>query len=126
MGREDAEATLRDILDSLEKYGPTESNRNLIVAKNTMDEELGRFGKEHLNEYHFDELTRDRLVVHTRQDAAHALCNTISLLDKISLLNRRISRFEWLSVILLTFIFEKVWQPDLTRLFDNFHSWFLR
>jgi hypothetical protein len=55
---------------------------NLVVARNVLQEDLGRFAGR-LHAYHLDDDTRDRLLAHTRQDAAHALCNTAVLLDQI-------------------------------------------
>jgi hypothetical protein len=60
---------------------------NLVVARNVLQEDLGRFTGR-LHTYHLDGDTRDRLLAHARQDAAHALSNTAALLDQIEALRR--------------------------------------
>jgi hypothetical protein len=60
---------------------------NLVVARNVLQEDLGRFNGR-LHPYHLDDDTRDRLLAHARQDAAHALGNTAALLDQIRSLRR--------------------------------------
>jgi hypothetical protein len=53
---------------------------NEITARNVLQEDLGRF-KGHQPDYHLHQTVRDRLLAHTRQDAAHALINTVTLMD---------------------------------------------
>jgi hypothetical protein len=59
-----------------------EALANSVVARNTLQEDLGRYssGGHH---YNLDQDTRDRLLVHARQDAAHALLNTISMMKEM-------------------------------------------
>jgi hypothetical protein len=54
---------------------------NYLIAKNVADEEMGRYG-EHPLEYSLQQKTKDALLAHGRQDAAHALCNTKSIMDQ--------------------------------------------
>ena len=68
---------------------------NAIVARNILHDELGRFRGGQRN-YSLDPETGNRLLVHARQDAAHALLNTSSVLDQIRILRRL--------VIVLSFI----------------------
>jgi hypothetical protein len=68
----------RDVMPSGEQW---QKRVNRLVAQNMLHQELGRF-KERPPNYRLDEVTRDRLIVHARQDAAHALLNTISLMDQ--------------------------------------------
>src|ERR1700681_2660859 len=76
-----AEATLASALAMHPKLGVKgESKANFLVAKNVLDEEMGGYG-EYTVEYQFGQKTRDVLLVHGRQDAAHAACNTTSLLE---------------------------------------------
>lgn len=61
---------------------------NYAAARYTLEGELGLNGQ---TAQHFYDLNREEyntLLAHGRQDAAHALCNTQSLLD----LTRRVSR----------------------------------
>ena len=60
---------------------------NLVAARTVLQEDLGRFSG-HLQVYGLDDDTRDRLLAHARQDAAHALSNTATLLDQVKGLRR--------------------------------------
>lgn len=60
---------------------------NGVVARNVLHEDLGRY-EGHLHVYNLSDDARDRLLAHARQDAAHALCNTSSLLDQVKALRR--------------------------------------
>jgi len=55
---------------------------NHIVARNVLHSELGRYADDQPI-YHLDQDTRDRLLVHARQDAAEALCQVRSLMDEV-------------------------------------------
>jgi len=73
---------------------------NHIIARNILDAELGRYADE-LPVYHFDQETRDRLLVHARQDAAEALCNTTSLMNDVHQLKSALRELRftiWVSV----------------------------
>jgi hypothetical protein len=67
---------------------------NHAVARYTLGGELGE-PAQHF--YNLDEDKVNTLLAHGRQDAAHALGNTKSLLD----LNARVSRQLWLVIFLL-------------------------
>jgi hypothetical protein len=67
--------------------------RNHAVALNTLEQDLGYFGRD-VACYDVDEPARDRLLAHARQDAAHALLNTTAILNRLRLLT-------WLVVGLL-------------------------
>jgi hypothetical protein len=54
---------------------------NYEIARNVLHEELGYIG-ERREPYHFDEETRDILIAHSRQDAAHALRNSMTILQQ--------------------------------------------
>lgn len=73
---------------------------NTVIARYTLHEELGYRG-ERREPYHLDQDTRDILLAHTRQDAAHSLLNTISLLKKVDSLALSVRRLLWLSSALL-------------------------
>ncbi|MGN6471972.1 MAG: hypothetical protein ACTHLC_20560 [Rhizobiaceae bacterium] len=60
------------------------------VARITLHDELGHYG-ENPNVYDLDDQTRDRLIVHARQDAAHALTTALSTADKINKIANRLS-----------------------------------
>lgn len=58
------------------------------IAKNLLDEDLGLYG-DPPRYYDLDQATRDRLLVHARQDAAHALINTGDILNQLAIIARR-------------------------------------
>ena len=87
-----------------------------IVAKNVLHDELGYFSDSDDDDYGLDETTRDRLIAHGRQDAAHTLINTMDLMKAISKLETSISWHftieEWSSlicIVLLALILWRVW-----------------
>jgi hypothetical protein len=55
---------------------------NHIIARNVLDAELERYADEPPI-YRLDQETRDRLLVHARQDAAEALLQARSLVDEV-------------------------------------------
>jgi hypothetical protein len=79
---------LRSSREMLPSRSDKEASDNGVIARNTLHMELGYYSDKQL-EYHLDEATRDRLTVHTRQDAAHALLNTITLMKEVRKINRR-------------------------------------
>ena len=61
---------------ALSTGGPwTEAHRSRVIARNVLQEEIGRFGPMGTI-YSLSEDERDRLIAHTRQDSAHALMIT--------------------------------------------------
>lgn len=77
------------------------SDINGLIARNVLHEELGYFPKSRIRQYRLDEATRDRLLVHGRQDAAHALLNSITILEEIS----RLKRLLWIALALIAVVF---------------------
>lgn len=55
---------------------------NHAIAHGTLQGDLGTNGKPR-DPYYLDDMTRDILIAHSRQDAAHALLNTMSLLKRV-------------------------------------------
>jgi hypothetical protein len=85
---ETADEHLKMLLAMSKDMGWKDANAlNRVVARNVLHEDLGRF-KGRLHAYHLNDDVRDRLLAHARQDAAHALCNTSSLLDQVKALRR--------------------------------------
>jgi hypothetical protein len=80
MGSTEAEKVLASVLEMTPKSAGA-SKTNYAVARNVFQEEIGRYG-EFAIEYHFNQQTRDILLAHGRQDVAHALLNTSSLLEQ--------------------------------------------
>jgi hypothetical protein len=86
--KESAEEHLKMQLDMGRDVGVKDpSSLNAIIARNILHEELGRF-RERQRNYSLDPETRNRLLVHARQDAAHTLLNTSSVLDQLRILRR--------------------------------------
>jgi hypothetical protein len=80
--REESEAALASALKTRKSMGITsEHQANYLVAKNVADEEMGRYGEYPL-EYSLQQKTKNTLLAHGRQDVAHALCNTKSIMDQ--------------------------------------------
>jgi hypothetical protein len=110
--REDASVALDHALKMQPRFGISgEHSANLLVAKNVTDEEMGRYGENPL-EYALQQKTKDTLLAHGRQDAAHALCNTKSILDqnaKILSYLRMLNFAMALAVIMLAAIVAKLY-----------------
>lgn len=110
MSHESSHAALQSSIAALKLVGKTgDSWRNHAVAQNTLQDELGEFPANFQSHYELDEATRDRLLAHTRQDSAHALLNTISLLLRLQWLQRQLTIFMLVTVGLLTAIAWKLW-----------------
>lgn len=93
----------------------SEHQENLAIARNVTNEEMGRYG-EHALEYSLQQKTKDTLLAHGRQDVAHALCNTKSILDqnaRISAQLRKLNFMATISVCLLAAIVVKLYNPQL-------------
>jgi hypothetical protein len=89
MWSEMAESELQRTIIGQRAIGMKGEHRdNYAIARDVLHGELGFNGKPVEDEYNLDQSKLDTLVAHGRQDAAHALCNTKSLLD----LNGRISQ----------------------------------
>jgi hypothetical protein len=107
---EKAEEHLRQQLSFAKDTGTKDaSTLNSIVAKNVLHDDLGRFDT-FPKWYQLDNDTRDRLIAHTRQDAVHALLNTVTLLEQIRTLQRGL-RIVLVLVfaLLLALVFPLVW-----------------
>jgi hypothetical protein len=117
--REAAEADLTSTLKAWRSMGMTsEHQENLAIAKNVANEEMGRYG-EHAIEYSLSQKTKDTLLSHGRQDAAHALCNTKSILDqneRISAQLRTLNLLATVSICLLAAIVGKLYPQLLSGL----------
>lgn len=93
-----AKESLKEDMWSLKELGlNTVVKRNGAVAKNVLDEEMGLFGEPY-EIYSLDEPTRDRLLAHGRQDAAHALVNSISTIE---LLEKVLRAIRWLILTII-------------------------
>lgn len=66
-----------------------ESWDNQAIARDVLFDELG-YNRAERPHYHLDDQTKDILLAHVRQDASHALSNTISLLERVEKLDRTV------------------------------------
>lgn len=93
MTKENGEEDLRRRLHTArEIHGPNEDwdrVANQIVAQNVLHSDLG-YHSDYLPTYALDNATRDRLLAHARQDAAHVVSNTISLMREVRWLKRNL------------------------------------
>lgn len=85
----------QDLKVRLETIRTVEGNNQAAfdetAARNILHEDLGRFDGE-VTTYGLDQATRDRLIAHTRQDAAHAVLSVGSLSKEVRGLRRSIKR----------------------------------
>jgi hypothetical protein len=86
-----------------------ESARNFIIARNVLHEELGYYD-ERRSPYRLDDDTRDILIVHGRQDSAHALLNTDTLLKRVKELSKLVNMLFALNILLLAFLAFHHWR----------------
>lgn len=99
---ETAEEHLKWQLGFASRYGIKKpSELNALTARNVLHEELGYFDGPSGRNYQIDQDVRDRLIVHGRQDAAHALLNSITILEEIS----RLKRLLWIALALIAVVF---------------------
>jgi hypothetical protein len=72
------------VLRDLGRKGPTWEAQAL--SRCTLHEDLGYYSDSTNSDYGLDEATRDRLIAHARQDAAHAVAASKYILDRLSTL----------------------------------------
>ena len=58
---------------TIKELGGTVTELDAELARNILHDDLGYFAKSWPSVYSLDEETRDRLIAHARQDAAHAV-----------------------------------------------------
>lgn len=80
--------------------GNNQASIDAATARNILHEELGRFEGD-LTSYDLDQQTRDRLIAHTRQDAAHAVLSVGSLSKEVRALRGTIRILMVLVIALL-------------------------
>jgi hypothetical protein len=91
----------------------TQAEKNRALADNIQRQDLGQYSDaDSLPDYALNGATRDPLVAHARQDAAHALLNTITLMNDIGSLRSLVAKLVLLSaiqIILLGLIIWRLW-----------------
>ena len=120
MARQDAAVALQATIRTQRSMGMKgEHWDNYAIGRDVLHGELGLNGEQPQHEYFLEESTRDTLLAHSRQDTAHALCNTKSLLDlngKISSQLRLLNFLLLVSVCFLGAILVKLYPQLLSGL----------
>ena len=82
---------------------------NFVIGQEVLREELAG-GNQYQQQYDLSTSVRDMLLAHSRQDVAHALSNTSSLLTHLKILdtNVRFANF-WLLVIIGLLLSHRWW-----------------
>lgn len=86
----------------LRNWGAHREVEDNVTARNVLHQDLGRYAGRH-TKYDLDEETRDRLIAHTRQDAAQALLNTVTLMKEMRKLKR------WFAAACVAFLAMVFW-----------------
>jgi hypothetical protein len=91
---------LRETMSAQRSMGHKGANwDNQAVAYHTLLQDLGYYSDHNPSAYGLDENVRDTLIAHARQDAAHAVVNTASLLKEM-----RIVRILLIAIVCLLVI----------------------
>lgn len=99
-----AQADLRLRLKVMREVGETDLEAlNFAISRNVLHEELGYFGPG-VQGYAIDDRTRDILLVHGRQDAAHAALNSSSVLQQNRSLMRMTLALLGLHIVLIALV----------------------
>lgn len=97
MEKTTADADLKTRLNVIRTVeGNNQAAIDAVKARNILHEELGYFSDPQ-TEYGLDDATRNRLIAHTRQDAAHAVLAVGSLAHEVA----KVKRLATIIVILL-------------------------
>ena len=95
-----AEKALHAALRAHKEFGPRGVfHKNAAVARNILHEDLGYYS-EVPRDYGTDAALICRLAAHARQDAAHAVANTDTIMDEL----RRVKRRLWVVIALLVVV----------------------
>ncbi len=86
-------------LDTQKLLKQSDESMDAEFARLILHEDLGYLKKTWPTSYSLDEETRDRLIAHARQDAAHAVVNTTRL-RKMAIDLTRTKRLTWISIAL--------------------------
>jgi hypothetical protein len=80
------ESDLKMMLEVMHYSEDRQNAADKLLAENILERELGEYSNFQ-PEYMLDEVTRDRLIAHTRQDAANALIVALRLSDEMKALS---------------------------------------
>lgn len=107
---------------SMAPRGRKQAQLNFYLGKEILRDELGLQPSQYpQTEYHLDQPIRDRLMANTRQDIAHALLNTITMMDDARSLKRRLAALECFIFLTSSILFISwAWGPKLYPLLKPF------
>lgn len=97
-GRADEE--LRAQIKVMREMGATQAAIDAKMAQNILHEDLGYFASK-TTEYDLDPQTRDKLLAHARQDAAHAVYAAMSAANEVRKLRRILLVFAIVGAVFL-------------------------
>ena len=104
-----AEENLELTLRAIRRIGGGQEELDAATARNVLHEELGYF-KSKATSYSLDEATRDRLIVHGRQDASHAVMAAITAGKRV----RKLERMVWVLIVaIVMLVVVQVWALSL-------------
>lgn len=96
----EAESALRSQLKFIKDMGGGRTQQDAAIARNVLHEDLGYYdGQQSI--YNLDDDTRDRLITHARQDAAHAVISAASIYQEVLSIKRRVAFLMVINVGLL-------------------------
>lgn len=89
MHDQDATEALRMQLRAMKDLGADQRAIDAATARNVLHEDLGYF-RSKSTEYVLDEATRDKLLAHARQDAAHAVYAALTAAREVKKLRHQV------------------------------------
>lgn len=93
---DDTDKTIAAAVSMLDKRSPDyESQCNQLIAHNSVHAERAGEGRLHI-----DDAAREHFLFYGRQDSAHALLNTITMLRKMNELQSSVRHLTWLVLAL--------------------------
>lgn len=95
-----AEEYLRQKIRVMREIGASQDNIDAATAQNVLHEDLGYFASKSA-EYDLDQATRDKLLSHARQDAAHAVCAATTVAREVRRLRGMVAVMVFVTLALL-------------------------
>jgi hypothetical protein len=86
---QDATDALRMQLRAMKEIGANQEAFDAATARNVLHEDLGYY-RSKSTEYALDEATRDKLLAHARQDAAHAVYAASTAARQVEKMRRQV------------------------------------
>lgn len=103
MSGQDAEEHLRLKIRAMRDLGASQAEIDAATAQSVLHEDLGYF-RSKSQAYDLDQPTRDKLLSHARQDAAHAVCAVVNVAKEVRRLRSVVLLLAVLVVVLAALI----------------------